>query len=101
MSTKKFGSKDLDKKLGELTVGEFLRSWRESEELSQKEFAKLIGMSAANLCDIEKRRKGVSPEKAHEIAIKIGYSPTVLVKMAIEEILEDAGLKYVIEVSAA
>lgn len=101
MSTKKLGSKDLEKRLGKLSVGEFLRSWRISSGLSQKQFARLIGISPANICDIEKGRKGVSPEKAHEIAKKIGYSPTVLVKMAIEELLADAGLKYAIEVTSA
>lgn len=81
-----------------MTVGGFLRAWRLSEELSQKEFAQQIKMLPANLCDIEKGRKGVSPEKAEEIAKILGYSKAVLVKMALEELLESAGLKYQIEV---
>ena len=97
---RKFGLKDLDKRLGKITVGEFLRSWRLSEEQSQREFARKIHLSAANLCDIEKGRKGVSPEKADEIARILGYSRTVLVRLALEEQLSAAGLKYSIEVKA-
>lgn len=51
-------------------------------------------MSAANLCDIEKGRKGVSPQKAAEIARLIGYSEKVLVELALKELLEEAGLAW-------
>ncbi len=99
MSTKKsYGLKSLEKKLGILSVGGFLRSWRESEEYTQQDFAKMLNMSAANLCDIEKGRKGVSPQKAAEIAEVIGYSPTVLIELAFKEQLIEAGLNYDVEV---
>ena len=38
---------------GPLTMQNFLVSWRETEELSQTEFAKRLGVTRANLCDIE------------------------------------------------
>jgi transcriptional regulator with XRE-family HTH domain len=93
--------KDLEKRLGKMTVGAFLRSWRMSEGMSQKAFAKKIGISVANLCDIEKGRKGVSPEKAESIAEVLGYSPSVLVKLAIQEQLSAKGLLYDVEVKPA
>jgi transcriptional regulator with XRE-family HTH domain len=95
------GVRGLEKRLGKMSVGEFLRSWRLSEELSQKQFAKKLRISPANLCDIEKGRKGVSPEKAEEIAGILGYSRTVLVRLALEEQLESAGLKYIVEIKPA
>ena len=100
MSTKKvtFGLKDLEKKLGKLTLGRFLASWRRSEGISQKAFAKMLGISAANLCDIEKGRKGVSIFKATEIARAIFYSPTMLVQLALQEQMESSGLDYMVEV---
>ncbi len=103
MSTdkRKFGSKDLENRLGPLTVGEFLHTWRVSEEMSLKDFGKLIKMSVANLCDIEKGRKGVSPEKAEKIAKAIGVPPALLVRLAIEESLQAAGLKYKVELKPA
>ena len=91
---KYFGSNSLNKRLGPMTIGSFLRSWRLSEELSQQEFAKMIGISSANLCDIEKGRKGVSPKKAAEIAEAIGYSPAILVELALRDLLKQSDLKF-------
>lgn len=101
MNIKKQGSKTLEKKFGQLSVGEFLRAWRESEGISQKTFAIKIGISNANLCDIELRRKGVSPDKANKIAKKIGYPPLALVKMAIEDQLRLAGFDVSVELKPA
>jgi transcriptional regulator with XRE-family HTH domain len=104
MTTKKgklFGSKDLAKRLGTLGIGEFIHTWRTSEEMSLREFGTRIGMSVANLCDIEKGRKSVSPEKAEQIAKAIGVPPAVLVRLAIEGSLRAAGLKYSVEVKPA
>ena len=98
---RKYGIRDLEKKYGKLTVGRFLRSWRLSEGLSQKDFSKKIRLSPANLCDLEKERKGVSLEKAYEIAKLIGYPPAVLVRMALQEQIEQAGLKYEVEIKPA
>ena len=91
----------MEKRLGTLTVGEFLRTWRITEEMSLKDFSKLIGLSVANLCDIEKGRKGVSPEKAQQIARVIGVPPALLIRLSIEESLQAAGLKYKVEIKPA
>jgi transcriptional regulator with XRE-family HTH domain len=104
MTTKKgkvFRSKNLEKKLGVLSIGEFIHTWRTSEEMSLKDFGKRVGMSVANLCDIEKGRKGVSPEKAEQIAKAIGVPPALLVRLSIEESLRAAGLKYSVEIEPA
>lgn len=93
--------KDLDKRLGPLTVGAFLRSWRLSEDLTQRGFVEMLGISPANLCDIEKGRKGISVERAAEIAEAIGYSPTVLIHLALMDQVREAGLDYEIEVKPA
>lgn len=98
---KTYGAKDLEKRLGKLTVGEFLNTWRTSEEMSLKEFGKLVGLSVPNLCDIEKGRKGVSPEKAQQIAKAMKVPPALLIRLAIEEQLQAAGLKYTVEIKPA
>jgi transcriptional regulator with XRE-family HTH domain len=100
MSTKKatFSLKDLEKRHGKLTLGRFVASWRLAADISQKEFAKMLGISPANLCDIEKGRKGVSIFKATEIAKAIGYSPTMLVQLALQEQMESSGLDFTVEV---
>lgn len=101
MSTKKrkmLGLEDLEKKHGPLTLGRFIESWRLSEDCTQRAFAQKLGMSPANLCDIEKGRKGVSISKAIEIAKKIGYSPTVLVQLTLQEQVHSSGLDYLVQV---
>ena len=98
---KAFEPKDLERRLGKLTVGEFLHTWRISEEMSLADFGKLVGMSVANLCDIEKGRKGVSPEKAEQIAKAIGVPAGLLIRLSIEENLRAAGLKYTVEIKPA
>jgi transcriptional regulator with XRE-family HTH domain len=101
MTTKRTGNytvRDFERKYGTLTLGRFLSSWRLSEEISQKEFAEQLGISPANLCDIEKGRKGVSIDKAVEIARAIGYSPTILVELALQEQVRSSGLDYTVKV---
>jgi transcriptional regulator with XRE-family HTH domain len=99
MNTKKkvYGIESFEKKYGKLTLARFLTAWRKSEKFSQKEFAIKLGISPANLCDIEKGRKGLSIYKASEIAKIIGYSPTVLVQLALQELVTSSGLKYTVE----
>jgi len=93
--------KDLEKRLGPLTVGSVLHSWRVTEELSLKEFGKKLGLSVANLCDIEKGRTGVSPEKASQISKAIGVPEALLVRLSIEEGLRAVGLKYRVDLKPA
>jgi transcriptional regulator with XRE-family HTH domain len=104
MSTEKSkssGLERLEKRLGKLSVGEFLHTWRTTEEMTLREFGKLTGLSVANLCDIEKGRKGVSPEKAEQVAKVIGVPPALLVRLSIEESLRAAGLNYKVEIKPA
>lgn len=104
MSTKpkkRYGKKSLDKKLGPMTFGAFLSSWRESLGATQVAFAKKLGISPGNLCDIEKGRQLVSARKAAEIAGKIGYSKTVLVELAINEQLAADGLHLRVKAEVA
>ena len=88
----KYGSKHLIARLGLLSVGEFLRGWRLSEEMSLKKFGKLVALSPANLCDVEKGRKGVSPEKAQAIALAIGVPPALLVRLSLVDELKALSL---------
>ena len=97
-SKTRYTSKDLERRVGRRTIGAFLRSWRLGEELSQAEFARKLALSRANLCDIEKGRKGVSAERAAEIAKLLGYSVNVLVEMALEEQLANSGLDFKVTV---
>ena len=51
-----------------LTMGLLLLTIRECEEVTQKDFAKKLGISRPYLCDLEKDRRSLSLEKAAEFA---------------------------------
>lgn len=57
-----------------LSIGGLLESIRVGEEMSQSAFAKKLGVSPSHLCDIEKGRKVVSPERAARFAKTLGRS---------------------------
>lgn len=102
MITKKWhGYEELEQRFGRMTVGMFLKAFRESEGLSQIEYARKIGLSRANLCDIEKGRKLISPERASKLSKKMGVPEKALIQLAIQDILHDARLKYTVELKAA
>lgn len=102
MSTKKwYGESDLVERFGEMTLGLFLVAFREAEGLTQSEFAKKLGISRANLCDIEKSRKIPSPERSAKIAKKLKVSEKVLVQLSLQDLLKAAHLSYKVELEAA
>ena len=70
-------------------------------EISQAELARRLGVSRSHLCDVEKGRKVVSPERASAWAKILGFPPTVFVKLALQEQLDRAGVKMNVEVEAA
>lgn len=86
---------------GPLTLARAIESIRKGNELSQIECAKKLGVSKSHLCDVEKGRKTVSPERAAKWAKVLGYPESVLVKLAIQAELDAAGLKYKVEIEAA
>jgi DNA-binding transcriptional regulator YiaG len=86
---------------GPLTLGRAIESVRKCEELSQDACAKKLGISKSHLCDVEKGRKTVSPERAAKWAHILGYPESVLVRLALQAELDAAGLKYKVEIEAA
>ncbi len=84
---------------GPLTLPRLLLSLRQTEEVSQSEFAKMLGISRQQLCDIEKNRRQVSIEKAAEFADALGYPKAYFVKLALQSLIEDAGLDLQVDVA--
>ena len=97
----KFTMRDLEKKYGPLTFAKFLMSWRLCEGLTQVQFSKKLGISKANLCDLEKGRKKVSPCRAAKIALILSLSEAGLIQIALQDILRDSNLSFQVEVDAA
>ncbi|MBL4818565.1 MAG: helix-turn-helix transcriptional regulator [Deltaproteobacteria bacterium] len=68
-----------------LTLASLLWAIRMCDEESQVDFSKRLGISKAHLCDIEKGRKSISPNRAEVFAKLLGYSEEQFVRLALEE----------------
>jgi len=103
MSTKKSNSsRFLGKVTGaSLTLGSFLQAIRVGEGLSQTAFSNHLGISRSHLCDIEKGRKRLSPARAAKFATTLGYGEAQFVRLALQGLVEEAGLKLRVRVDAA
>lgn len=102
MNTRKsFYGQYLQKKYGRMTFGRFLISWRESEEMTQAEFARKLGLSPANLCDLEQGRRVPSPSRAKKIARKLGLPEKGLIALALQDTLRNEGLRYAVVLEEA
>jgi transcriptional regulator with XRE-family HTH domain len=103
MRTKKKSEamKFLEGLVGELTLGGLIEAMRQAEGMSQVEFAAKLGISKQHLCDIEKRRKFVSPERASKFAKILGHSERSFVALALQDIVDQGGLKLKVRVEAA
>ena len=86
---------------GPLSLGKFLQAIRLGEEISQAEFASQLGISRSHLCDIEKGRKLVSPERAAIFAKILKYSSEQFVRLALQDQVEKAGFKFKVIIEAA
>ena len=85
---------------GRLTLGKLIWAIRQSEEVTQVDFAKKLQISKQHLCDIEHDRKVVSPKLAAKYAKKLGYSEEQFVRLCLQDLVDREGLNVVIEVSS-
>jgi plasmid maintenance system antidote protein VapI len=93
-------SKFLEKLVGPLSIAALIDAERKNREKTQVEFARLLGISAANLCDIAKKRKLVSPQRAAVFAKKLGKLEALWVEIATQDLLRASGLRYRVRLEA-
>ena len=86
---------------GRITLGALIEAIRQGETMTQEELAARLAISKSHLCDIEKGRKLVSPERAARFAELLGYSSDQFVRLALQDALDRAGLRYTVRVTAA
>lgn len=79
MSTNKDLLPLLEKRVGPLTFGKFLRASRTMKDMTQVQMANFLNISKSTLCDIEKDRQFVSVDLVAKIAKKCGMSQIVVV----------------------
>jgi len=101
MNTKSSYLEKLERQYGPLTFGTMLKSWRESEELTQTAFAKKLGLSVQNLNDLERGRRIPTPSRAARIAKKLGLPEIGLIQLALRDALAREGFKYDVKLESA
>jgi len=100
MSTRRSSARRFLEDVAEdLTLASYLVAIREGEGWSQAEMARQLGVSRSHLCDLEKGRKTLSPGRAAAFARVLGYSERQFVRLALQEIVDDAGLDFEVRVA--
>jgi transcriptional regulator with XRE-family HTH domain len=84
--------------IGYIPFGEMIYSLRLTEEYSQKDFAKKLGISTSELCDIEKGRKFISIQRASIFAKKLNDSIEVFIQYVVQDEVIRAGLKCEVQI---
>lgn len=108
MANKKTASKSareaLAATIAETTFGGLVRAMRETDEMTQAELARRLGVSRQFLNAVELGRSQVGLEFAKRVADALGYSPEPFAEILIREQLKKAGIEcevYLIPPSAA
>jgi transcriptional regulator with XRE-family HTH domain len=86
---------------GPVTLGKLFEAIRLGEEMTQPTFSKKLGISKSHLNDIEKERKFLSPARAAKFARILGYSEERFVALSLQAMVDDAGLKFKVELEVA
>src|SRR6266702_4677075 len=84
-----------------MTFGGLIRALRTSDEISQVELAKKIGVSKQFLNDVEHNRKDVGIGFAKKIASVLGYSIEPFLELLIRQQLKRQRLNYIVEIKKA
>jgi len=82
-----------------MTMGLFINSWRQADEISQAAFAKKLKISRANLCDIEKGRKLVSPDRALKFAKILDLPEDYFIILSLQDALRRIKLNYEVKLT--
>ena len=83
---------------GPLTLPRLLAAIREGEGWSQTEMADRLQISRSHLCDVEKGRKAVAPERAARWARELGFGEEQFVRLALQQQVDAAGLDLQVSV---
>ena len=79
---------------GPLTFARLINSLRLSDDMTQEQMAKKLGVTKGHLSQIENGRKFVSPDRAQSFAKKLGYSEIMFIKLSLQDQLTRANIHY-------
>jgi DNA-binding XRE family transcriptional regulator len=102
MTTRKhYGIEDLERDFGPMTFGRAVRAHRRSEELTQVQQSKILGISKQSLNDIENGRSLPSFRRAMAIAKKVGFSEELAIFYVIRDQLRREKLNFDVTLTKA
>ena len=81
--------------------GEALAAIRKCEDMSQVELARRAGVTRSTICDLEKGRRLPSPELAARYAKILRHSEKQFIRLALQDQLRKAGIKFQVNLEAA
>ncbi len=84
-----------------MTFGGLIHSLRMSDDITQVELAKRIGVSKQFLSDVEHNRKDVGISFAKKISEALEYSIEPLIELLIRDQLRKQNLNYTVELKKA
>ncbi|KYG65612.1 hypothetical protein AZI86_00595 [Bdellovibrio bacteriovorus] len=90
-----------EKLSGPMTLGRAIAALRLSDEKTQVQYAKKLGISQNHLSQIEKGLKVVSVERAKKFAKALGHSEIVFVQLAVQDELDRLGIKMKVHLKIA
>jgi len=86
---KHYTTVDLEKEFGPLTFGNALEAYRLGEEMTQKNFAKKLGITPQSLCDLEKGRRMPSVERTIKIAKQLKEPIEAWIALALSDVVRE------------
>lgn len=86
---------------GPLTFAQLLSSLRQAEDATLVQFADRLEISRQHLHQLENGQKRVSPERAIRFARALGQSEAFFLQLALQDLVNDSGIRASIEVKVA
>ena len=86
---------------GPLSFGQLLAALRDSEAQTLEGFASRLRVSRQHLHQLESGQKRVSPARAVRFARALGHSEVCFLQLALQDLVNDAGVSAKVEVKAS
>jgi len=96
-----YGDLEIERDFGRMTFGDALEAWRKCQGHTIRAFAKILGITASTLSDLETGRRIPSTARAAAIAKKIKHPPGVWVIYAINDDLHRNKIDLQVTTAAA
>jgi transcriptional regulator with XRE-family HTH domain len=94
----KYGTKEMERDFGPISFGGLLKNYRECEEISQKDFAKILKITPQRLNDFEKHRRLPEIESAIKFARILKHSEAFFIQILFQDYLNKENIKLEVQI---